>query len=87
MPQVKKRKRLHKKQYRIFNGRFGSKIPINNKNELGDYDEGKDGIGLDVAGIEEGWGDDDDSGWEDEINLTKEKAIQSKFMIGNYSFI
>ena len=76
-------------------GRFGSKKLINNNNfqvpiDTSDNEEIGNDIELNVAGyIEEGWGDDNDSGWEDEINLEEDKKIQSKLMmieLGNYFF-
>ncbi len=68
-------------------GRFGSKKPINNNNfqipiDISDNKEIGNNIELDVAGyIEEGWDDDDDSGWKDKINLEENKEIQSKLMM------
>ncbi|CAG8437148.1 2634_t:CDS:2 [Funneliformis caledonium] len=55
-------------------------VPINtNDNEEVDND-----VELDVAGyIKEGCSNDDDSGWEDEINLEEDKEIQSKLMTTN----
>ncbi|CAG8740960.1 8972_t:CDS:1, partial [Funneliformis caledonium] len=86
MPQVKKQKKLYKQQLRVTDGRFGPKKPINNNNfqvpiNTNDNEEVSNDVELDVAGyIEEGWGDDDDSRWEDEINLEEDKEIQSKLM-------
>ena len=95
MPQVKKRKKLYKQQLRVMDGRFGPKKPINNNNfqvpiDTSDNEEIGNDIELDIANyIEEGWGDDDDSGWEDKINLEEDKEIQSKLMmveLGDYFF-
>jgi len=62
-------------------GRFGSKKLINNNNfqvpiDTSDNEEIGNDIELNVAGyIEEGWDDDDDSKWEDKINLEEDKEI------------
>ncbi len=68
-------------------GRFESKKPINNNNfqdpiDTSDNKKIGNNIELDVASyIKEGQDDDDDSGWEDEINLEEDKEIQSKLMM------
>lgn len=78
MPPIKRRKKLHKQQSRTLDGRFGPKRinkQLPTQNELNN-NEGTDDDIFELKDMEE-WGDDDDSGWEDEINLEKEKE---KFM-------
>ncbi len=81
MLQVKKWKKLYKQQLWVMDGRFGSKKLINNNNfqvpiDTSDNEEIGNDIELNVAGyIEEGWDDDDDSKWEDKINLEEDKEI------------
>jgi hypothetical protein len=85
MLQIKKRKKLYKQQLRTSNGKFGPKKLINNENELTDGNV-NDYIELNIA---EGW-DDDGSGWEDDIELEKEKEIQSKLTmlgLGKYFYL
>lgn len=43
--------------------------------------EGTDDVTLELEFSAEEWGDDDDSGWEDEFDLEKEKNTQSKLMM------
>jgi hypothetical protein len=87
MPPIKTRKKLYKQQSRTSEGRFGPK-KMNNKqlptqNELNNNEEADDDIfELEIPELEDAgeWGDNDDSGWEDEIDLEKEKETQLKFM-------
>ncbi|PKY34207.1 hypothetical protein RhiirB3_453696 [Rhizophagus irregularis] len=84
MPPVKKRQKLYKQQFRTSDGRFGTKKRSNN-NHPTQYElnirEGTDDVTLELEFSAEEWGDDDDSGWEDEFDLEKEKNTQSKLMM------
>jgi hypothetical protein len=85
MPPIKKRKKIHKQQSRTLDGRFGPR-KMNNKqlptqNELNNSEGTDDDIfALEISELEdmEEWGDDDDSGWEDEIDLEKGKETQAE---------
>ncbi|CAB4385606.1 unnamed protein product [Rhizophagus irregularis] len=84
MPPVKKRQKLYKQQFQTLDGRFGPKKRSNNNHptqyELNNR-EGTDDVTLELEFSVEEWGDDDDSGWEDEFDLEKEKKTQSKLMM------
>ncbi|PKY56955.1 hypothetical protein RhiirA4_508603 [Rhizophagus irregularis] len=83
MPPAKKRQKLYEQQSRTSDGRFGPKI-MNQRLSVRNDSEGVDDysfeLEIQLESAEE-WGNDDDSGWEDEIDLEKEKEAQSKFMM------
>ena len=85
MPPVKKQQKLYKQQLRTSDGRFGPKKVKNKQlptqNEINNSKEADDNIfELETPEFEdaEEWGDDDDSGWEDEIDLEKGKETQAE---------
>ena len=76
MPPVKKRRKLYKQQFRTSDGKFGPKKMKNKQlaaqNKINKSEEADDNIfELETPELEdmEEWGDDDDSGWEDEVDL------------------
>src|SRR5581483_4480550 len=76
MPPVKKRQKLYKQQFRTSDGRFGPKKMKNKRlpaqNKINNSEEADNNIfELETSELEdmEEWGDDDDSGWEDEVDL------------------
>ncbi|CAB4474979.1 unnamed protein product [Rhizophagus irregularis] len=83
MPPAKKRQKLYEQQSRTSDGRFGPKR-MNQRFSVRNDSEGVDDysfeLEIQLESAEE-WGNDDDSGWEDEIDLKKEKEAQSKFMM------
>ncbi|CAB5357482.1 unnamed protein product [Rhizophagus irregularis] len=83
MPPAKKRQKLYEQQSRTSDGRFGPKR-MNQRFSVRNDSEGVDDysfeLEIQLESAEE-WGNDDDSGWEDEIDLEKEKEAQSKFMM------
>ena len=85
MPQVKKRQRLYKQQFRTSDGRFESnRIQLLVQNELNNNEEADDNIfELEIPELDDAdeWRNDDDSEWEDVVDMEKEKEAQSKFMM------
>ena len=82
MPRANKRRRLYKQQSRTSDGKFGPKKKnkqLPSQNKLINSEETDDNIYGEFNDANE-WGDDDDSGWEDEIDFEKEKNIQLKLL-------
>lgn len=88
MPRVKKRQKLYKQQSRTSDGKFGPK-QLSSQIKLINNKETDDNI---FGGFNDAneWGDDDDSGWEDEIDFEKEKNTQLELLrkgLGNLIII